>query len=231
LDTQQNRREFVKCSIMAGTPLVFGASTAAALGQTGDDQGDELSFFETVRSRRSVRRFQPTPVPDEDLMRILDAARLAPTSGNQQPWKFLVLRDRMVIDQVMDASVQHVMEARRERGMPTTAEVEAAARESMQGYFSAPVYVVVLTDNESRYPNYNHWDGPLAAGYLMLAARALGYGTVFITDSVPAQVTKDVLNIPDRYTRVCFTPIGVPVEWPNSREKKALEEFIAYDSF
>ncbi len=86
----------------------------------------------------------------------------------------------------------------------------------------------MLTDNNSQYPDYNHWDGPLAAGYLMLAARALGYGTVFITDVSPDQVAREVLRIPDRYTRVCITPQGVPVAWPDPPPKKKLEEFIAY---
>ncbi len=80
------------------------------------------------------------------------------------------------------------------------------------------------------YPDYNHWDGPMAAGYLMLAARALGYGTVFITDSIPDEVTRKVLNIPDRYTRVCFTPLGVPGEWPASPKKKFPDDFIAYET-
>jgi nitroreductase len=79
------------------------------------------------------------------------------------------------------------------------------------------------------YPDYNHWDGPLAAGYLMLAARALGYGTVFITDAIPDNITKEVLQIPDNYTRVCITPLGVPVEWPVTPEKKKLEEMISYE--
>jgi len=91
--------------------------------------------------------------------------------------------------------------------------------------------VVILTDGQSRYPAYNHWDGPMAAGYLMLAARALGYGTVFITDSIPAEVTKSVLNIPDQFTRVCITPLGVPVAWPDSPEKKSLGELVVFDRF
>jgi nitroreductase len=97
------------------------------------------------------------------------------------------------------------------------------------GYFSAPVFIVVLTDNNSKYPDYNHWDGPLAAGYLMLAARALGYGTVFITDAIPENVTKAVLQIPDNYTRVCITPLGVPSEWPATPLKKDLNELISFD--
>jgi nitroreductase len=191
-----------------------------------------LSFFETVMSRRSVRRFLSTPVPEEDLTRILDAARMAPTSGNQQPWRFLVVRDPGVIEELKEGCVEMGLEMRRGRGMPATDEVAQSMRDTLaQGYFSAPAYVVILTDGESQYPTYNHWDGPLAAGYLMLAARALGYGTVFVTDAIPDAVTKEVLNIPDRYTRVCITPVGAPEEWPDPPPKKELEEFIVYEKF
>jgi nitroreductase len=64
----------------------------------------------------------------------------------------------------------------------------------------------------------------------MLAARALGYGTVFITDSFSEELTKNVFNIPAQYSRVCFTPLGIPVEWP-TKAKKDLEEFVVKESF
>jgi nitroreductase len=64
----------------------------------------------------------------------------------------------------------------------------------------------------------------------MLAARALGYGTVFITDAIPESVTNEVLQIPDHYTRVCITPLGIPVKWPATPEKKKLE-FIIKEKF
>jgi len=231
MEPTTDRRGFVRLSVGAGVPLALGVSPSAAVGAGAPDTREAPDFFETVRSRRSVRSFLPTPVPEEDLLAILDAARLAPTSGNQQPWVFLVIRDRNAIEAMREACVENSLSIRRSRGLPASGEAEAQVRASFEGYFSAPVYVVVLTDNESRYPTYNHWDGPLAAGYLMLAARALGYGTVFVTDSIPAEVTRDVLGIPGRYTRVCITPIGVPEAWPDSPEKKELADFIVYEEF
>jgi nitroreductase len=234
MERRPGRREFVKLTA-AGTALALAGGRGAAMGQTAGpeaperpDQSDTL-FFGVVKGRRSVRKFLPTPVPDEDLLAILDAARAAPTSGNQQPWKFLVLRDRDRLEGLKEACIERSMAARRLRQGAVSEEEAATTRSYYEDYLSAPVYVVILTDNESRYPTYNHWDGPLAAGYLMLAARALGYGTVFCTDSIPPDVTKEILNIPDRYTRVCITPIGVPEAWPESPPKKPLEEFIAYE--
>jgi len=65
----------------------------------------------------------------------------------------------------------------------------------------------------------------------MLAARALGYGTVFCVNSIPEEITKSILNIPGNYKRICITPIGIPEAWPETPEKKAINEVILYDQF
>ena len=184
-----------------------------------------------IHNRRSVRSFKPDPIPDIKIKKIIDAARMAPTSGNQQPWKFLVIKDKKLINQMIEACVnESLSDYGANPSSETKEQYEQKIRKALSaGYFSAPVFIVVLTDNNSKYPDYNHWDGPLAAGYLMLAARALGYGTVFITDAVSESVTKEVLQIPDNYTRVCITPLGVPVEWPVTPPKKNLNEMISFD--
>jgi nitroreductase len=180
-----------------------------------------------------VRKYTSDSIPEADILKIIDAARMAPTSGNQQPWKFLVVRDRNKISLMEELCIKSSLlryETNTKKEL-TIEQYKEKIRARLDNYFSAPVYIIVLTDNKSMYPDYNHWDGPLAAENLMLAARALGYGTVFITDAIPEDVTKEVFNIPDTYTRVCITPVGVPVEWPKSPEKKKLEEFILYEKF
>ncbi len=184
-----------------------------------------------IHNRRSVRSYKPNPIPDSKIRQIIDAARMAPTSGNQQPWKFLVVKDKKLINKMIEACVNESLSRYGANPSSETKEqYEQKVRKTLSaGYFSAPVFIVVLTDNNSKYPDYNHWDGPLAAGYLMLAARALGYGTDFITDSISESVTMEVLQIPDNYTRVCITPLGVPTEWPATPPKKNLNEMISFD--
>ncbi len=159
---------------------------------------------------------------------------MAPTSGNQQPWKFLVITDKKKIEALKTEKLKeteaYLKDIQKLGGEDLKAQLKKSEEQLDKGYLSAPAYIVVLTDNNSRYSSYNHWDGPLAAGYLMLAARALGYGTVHITDSFSEELTKRVFNIPDQYTRVCFTPVGVPVEWP-AKEKKPLHSFIINEGF
>ncbi len=211
----------------------------SALGLTAADVSGGVEYtpeqeflFETFRTRRSIRQFRSDPVPDEHLMRILDTARTAPTSGNQQPWKFLVITDRVKIDNLRDACIESSLESARQRPDFDPADVPALQtryEQTFGDYLSAPVYVVVLTDSNSRYPSYNRFDGSLAAGNLMLAARALGYGTCFITDAIPEAVTREVLGIPDTFEWICITPIGVPVEWPESPPKLPLRDLVVFD--
>jgi len=189
-------------------------------------------LFDIFKQRRSVRKFKSTPIPQEHIEKILDIASTAPTSGNQQPWKFLVVQDREKIDRLLDECVGSAMErAKKREGFDSSKEdsLRNQYRERIGNYLSAPVYVVVLVDKNSRYPSYNIYDGSLAAGYLMIAARALGYGTVFITDALPVDLVKKVFAIPDNFVRICITPIGIPESWPDPPEKKPLHEFAVYE--
>ncbi len=191
-------------------------------------------LFDIFKNRRSVRKFKSTPVPEAHIEKILDIARCAPTSGNQQPWKFFVIQDRKKLEELKDKCIQRRIIRAKSRGITDAQklkETRTRAEKYFGDYLSAPVYVVVLVDSNSTYPSYNRYDGSLAGGYLMIAARALGYGTVFSQDSVPYELIKEVFGIPAHYERICFTPVGVPVEWPEPKNKKELEEFVVYDRF
>jgi nitroreductase len=222
----KNRRSFLRLAAAGGALCATGAATA--LSALGNDSG----LLELFAKRQSVRRYKSDPVPEEHLRMILDAARRPPTSGNQQPWKFLVVRNKATIERLRARCLQ-LREASWPHDLPAAeraARIEATTQR-LAGYFSAPVCIVVLTDSQSMYPSYNHHDGPLAAGYLCLAARALGYGTVYVTDAIPEQATREVLAIPERYERVCITPLGIPDGWPDPMPKKKLEELVVYESF
>jgi nitroreductase len=101
----------------------------------------------------------------------------------------------------------------------------------LENVLSAPVYVAVLVDSQARYPKYTVHDGTLAAGNLMIAARALGYGTGFFTTFFPGEKMRELLGIPERYQLICFTPIGVPDEWPQAPDKGSLEDVVVFEEF
>jgi len=210
------------------SPAVAPAGPAAPEAYTPEQQ----YLFEIFKTRRSVRKYLPTPVPEAHLRQILDIARTAPTSGNQQPWKFLVVRDRAKLDRLREATAEHYAALFKQQKNPTETELADYRQKILElnkPYLAAPVFVVVLTDTRSQYPTYNRFDGPMAAVCLFVAARALGYGTVFCTDSFPFEVVKQVFAIPDHYEVVCSTPLGVPDGWPAAKEKKPLESMVAYE--
>ena len=187
------------------------------------DLGDH-PFFEVVEQRVSVRKYKPDPVPQEHLELILNAARLAPNSGNQQACRYLIVEDRGRLDELKEACIRNRMAVLRARGDEVSEE--EAIREHYDGVFSAPLYVLVLVDKTVRYKGYEDKDGSLAAANIMLAARALGYGTVFYTDSIPEDLCMRHLDIPEKYSRTCVIPIGVPESWPDRRDRLPLDELV-----
>jgi nitroreductase/ketosteroid isomerase-like protein len=195
---------------------------------------EQQFLFDTFMKRRTVRRFQSAPVPKEHLLKILDAARSAPTAGNQQPWKFLVVENREKLNLLKDEAAAWYIEAYKLRKKPEPrelADVQEKIMKTLEAVLSAPVYVAVLVDSREKYPDYVTTDGALAAGYLMTAARALGYGTGFFTTFFPEDRMKKFFSIPDAYRLICFTPIGIPDKWPDSPQKKKLEDLIVFESF
>lgn len=68
-------------------------------------------------------------------------------------------------------------------------------------------------------------------GNLMIAARALGYGTGFFTSYFPGPEMKKFFGIPDPYSPICFTPIGIPEEWPATPRKKDLKDLVIFEKF
>jgi len=222
-------------SLKVGAGLLSGLMLAPSLkGSTLTSLVETESFWDVIKGRRSVRKFKSDPIPEEHLMKIVDAGRLAPTSGNQQPWKFIVVQSEKQIEKLKTECFSSLETYYREEanleGEKLSEAMEETEKRYSEGYFTAPAFIVILTDQECKYPSYTPHDGPLAAGYLLLAARALGYGSVYITDAIPEEATQKAFNIPDKYKRVCITPIGVPVEWP-TKEKEAFETFLVRETF
>lgn len=244
--TRLNILSTLLAGLVLGALITLAAWTAFAgraprMSQLSREQREAAStqqtaaaVLETIRQRRTVRSYVATPVPHQDLMAILDAAHCAPTAGNQQPWRFLVVRDRQKLDALKEQAVVWYME--RARSSPAAARQQMDSLQQrveglLDGALSAPVYVAVLVDRDAPHSQYLIQDGSLAAGNLMIAARALGYGTGFFTSFFPEEKMRPFFGIPDRYSLICFTPIGVPEEWPDTPPKRQLDELVVFESF
>jgi nitroreductase len=195
---------------LSGASVVCGSIAIGAGGRVSAAPADPDEFLSVFSKRQTVRRYKPDPVPKEHIEKILDAARRGPTCMNQQAWKFLVIQDRAKIEAMKKRSFEQMSKrfdeyAQKSKDLKPE-DLERRKADSMrftEGYFTAPAYVVVLIDSEAPCAGYalKH-DGPIAAAYLMLAARAFGYGTAYLTDGISDEVTREVLAIPKRYTRI-----------------------------
>jgi len=164
-------------------------------------------IFEVLEKRRAIRKYKPYDIPDHDLKKIFEAARLAPSANNTQPWRFIVVKDQKT--------------------------KKLLARPSTQSFIAeANAIVVVLGDSRGGCCGRSVWtthDPMIATEHIVLAATALGYGTCWIANykSRPKSWEDEVrktLKIPDYMDIVVLVAIGIPNETPQPKPRKPLEE-------
>ena len=219
------------------TKPLFSAEVPFTFQEAEDSQFKDEStkadlIFDIIKNRRTIRAFKDTPIPEEDILKILDMARYAPTAGNQQTWKFVVMRDAENLKELKKNLKKWAKEALLKANIPDNEKPQYTKQvhNVIDMVMTAPVYIFVFADT-TKYGNYALHDGCLAAENLFLAARALGYGTGFFTTYFPGDKIKNFLNAPDSLQYICSTPLGVPKEWPKMPQKKELKEFIVWEKF
>jgi len=206
-----------------------------------------MDLFDAIQGRKSIRRFKETPVPDEDIRKILDAGRLAPSANNTQPWSFLVVRDRGLLRKMADA-----VRAMIDRMIPFAenekqAQRLAAYKSNYYTFFeNAPVVIVVFTeaydagtdrllarmgysaeDIRRLRPSPGLQSVSAAVQNMLLAVHALGYGSCWMTGPLVAQESfETLLDYGKGKSIAALLPVGVPDENPLARNRKALEEVM-----
>ncbi len=161
-----------------------------------------MDALEAIRKRRSVRKYTGDPILREDLEKIVDAGRLAASGSNRQPWDFIVVTDRGMIDQLKVAA---------------------------QWMEKAAAIIAVVMDPSSRWWIE---DGSAAVENMLIASTALGYGSCWLEGyTLPREEEfKALLDIPKEKRLLTLVPIGVPAEWP-TKGKKPLEEVIHWERY
>lgn len=184
-----------------------------------------MDTFETIRTRRSVRRFVEKPVENQKLQSILESVRLAPSCGNIQCWRLVVVRDSTVRKAISELTGSFDRSSHYVSGVNT----------AKKGIAEAPVLLVLCADPSQFGPlqdrNYHLIDIGIAAQSLMLAVRALGLGTVFVGVFDEEEI-RGLLNIPQNIRVVGLFPLGYPRRSSEKRTtRKPLREFVFYDKW
>lgn len=173
-----------------------------------------MDVLDAIKGRRSVREFKSDPVKDEDLRKILDVGRLAPSAGNCQPSEFVVVKDLGVKRRLAVAALDETFIA------------------------EAPVVIVVCANvhrTSWRYKRrgeelYCIQDTAAATQNMLLAAYSLGYGTCWI-GAFDDDAVAEVIQVPPGVRPVAIIPLGRPAEKPRPPPRRPLSEIVHKNGF
>ncbi len=169
-----------------------------------------MELKEAIKQRQSIRDYEDKAVPEEKLLKVLEAARLAPSASNRQRWKFIVVREserRLALARAAGGQV-HLARA----------PVVIAAVATMPEYVmrcGVPAYAVDLA---------------IAVDHMTLAAVDEGLGTCWI-GAFSQEEVRDILKVPEHYRIVTLLPLGFPKQMERPKVRKLLDEIVCYEVF
>lgn len=166
-----------------------------------------MEFLNLVKNRFSVRSYKPDDVEEEKLDVIFEAARLAPTAVNYQPFQLIVIKTRGV-----ENKLKRIYPAK---------------------WFSEAPLVICLCVipskawNRKDGKNYADVDGSIVMDHIILAATSLGLGTCWVGAFDP-DAAREILDLPENVEPLVFTPLGYPAEEPKVKQRKKLSEIVKF---
>ena len=178
-----------------------------------------MTTAECIRQRVSCRRFQETPIPREDIRRVVDLARFSPSWKNTQPVRYVVVDDPVLKERIARECIPG-------QGFNTKTINRAAALAvvtyipGLSGQGDAPL-------TEVQAAGWEMFDAGIAAQTFCLAAYAYGVGTVIMGVFDPEMVAQ-ALHIPENEEVVALIPFGYPDETPAAPKRKSVEQLLTF---
>jgi nitroreductase len=185
-----------------------------------------MELFEAIKTRRSIRRYKSDPIDDKKIEAILEAGRWAPSWANTQCWRFIVVRDLAIKAKVAESLIKIKLPDK---------EVDNPGAKSIT---TAPVLIAVCAETGKSgckpgssgggefVTDKGDWfmfDTALAVQNMVLAAHALGLGTV-IMGLFDAQKAEKALSVPEGYRIAAIFPVGIPDQEAKVPPRKELSE-------
>lgn len=168
-----------------------------------------MNILDIIGKRRSVRTFKPDPVPEKDLMAILEAGQSAPSACNKQNWRFIVINDNALKRRVTECGGASFIK-------------------------NAPLGIIVLYDNRTQNTEYSDHiqSGAAAIQNMLLAASALGIGACWVCQLPPKRQLRKLFNIPWHMDPIAYIVLGYAVKPPSDRPRKCtVDGLISYNKF
>jgi nitroreductase len=188
-----------------------------------------MDIFEAIKNRRSIRHYKNDRVDDDTIKAILEAAHWAPSWGNTQCWRFIIVREPATKSKIADT----LMKIKVENEL-----IENAAAGAVK---NAPVLLVICAEmgkagfshDGSVVTDKGDWflfDIGLVTQNLVLAAHAVGLGTV-IVGGFDAKAVAKILDISEGFQVVTMTPLGFPARKGQISPRKSISEVVYREKF
>jgi len=179
-----------------------------------------MDVMETIKGRRSIRKYKIDPVAEEAIQKVLEAVRWAPSWANTQCWEVIVVRD---------PNVKSELSRTLSKGNPATASMTDApivivlcGKKGISGYYKGQAATVK--------GDWLMFDTGIAMQTLCLVAHELGLGTV-VVGLFDHQKAEEILGVPQNVEVVAMTPLGYPATTGFTPKRKEISEFVFFDRY
>ncbi len=198
-----------------------------------------MDLHDFLRSRRSIRRFNPGPVPEAVIKKIITTATFAASAHNRQPWRFVVMTDASTKSHLAEAMSLEYRRDLEHDNLPAV-EIQARIENSRLRIISSPVVILLCLDMSEMdvYPDARRAEAEKiiaiqstanAGMQMLLAVHAEGLGGVWTCAPLfTPEVIRTTLNLPKTWEPQGMFFIGDPAETPKPRERKSFQEILRF---
>lgn len=206
-----------------------------------------MDFFETINTRKTIRKYKPDMPDMEDIKKIIDSARLAPSATNSQNWKFIVIKNKELMEKMKEAVVDEYDKLAKLNNDEEFLEKISYFKSYSTFFTNAPILIAIVETQRVSYitemmkklnfstekiklmrPDSSLLSIGAAIENMSLSAHNLGYGTCWMVAPIIATETfSQLLNLEKEEHVVSLLPLGIPYsENYQSPQKKNLEEVM-----
>ncbi len=181
-----------------------------------------MDVTEAIEKRRTIRAYKTTPVDEKTLNKVLEAGRIAPSWGNTQTWRWVVVTDKILKDKLAEDVLR---KGNNGTNAVKTAPIVIAA--------CAELGKAAFRDGQPSTDKEGYWymfDAGLSLENMVLTAESLGLGTMFI-GGMDAKKAESLLSVPPGYACVILMVLGYPDEQPAARPRKEISEIVFKNKF
>lgn len=206
-----------------------------------------MDFFETINTRKTIRKYKPDMPDMADIEKIINSARLAPSATNSQNWQFIVIKNKALMEQMKNAVVEEYDKLAQMGNNPEFLEKINYFKSYSTFFANAPILIAIVETNRISYitemmkklefspekiklmrPDSSLLSIGAAIENMSLTAHNLGYGTCWmVAPIIAAESFAKLLNLEENANVVSLLPLGIPYsENYQSPTKKSLEEVM-----